>query len=93
MSAAGNAGPKAGDLVLFCAHVARITANRIHVFSPAHWWESPGQVTTPRGDTFDARWICICEDCHLTHGKKNLEVCIHQHARWIGKPPPIDRIQ
>jgi hypothetical protein len=84
-------GPEDGEMVLFCGHMREVTEDFLHLPAGCHWYRTDGEVVSPAGEQLDAKWVCVCEACHIAH-RSNIGRAVRMHGRWIGPPPPIDLV-
>ena len=91
--------PVEGDWVLFCAHAVVEDETIVALPGPFHWYEHRADDNTVldsrTGEKLVARWMAICEPCHLRCRAKydgDPVRLLRQHGRWIGAPPVIHQI-
>jgi hypothetical protein len=75
---AGDTQPRAGDVVLFCAHE-----------DPRHWWRVSIGFRRPNGSFDTARWVLACDKCFARSDGDPLKVPIVGDGVWEEGDAPI----
>lgn len=85
--------PKDGEIVLVCAH-----ALNDRMPGTWHWFNfgnTPEEVKrinqrTGETETFESRWIAVCEECFKRF--KDPQDAVRNHVFWRGDEPAIKKV-